>query len=138
LLSYPALSTHVNLFYRSHKEDLFHFMSKTIALVIQEDPRATHRPVEALRIALGLVAGTHHTTVVLLGEARRLLFEDTDDIVDVDILEKYLPTVQHLHIPFLLESETDRSSISSDFTVTYESNDYIRSFIQSVDRTLVF
>ena len=113
-------------------------MSKTIALVIQEDPRVTHRPVEALRIALGLVAGSHHTTVVLLGEARRLLSEDIDEIVDVDILEKYLPTVQHLQIPFLLQSQTDRSSISSDFSVTFETDDRIRSFIQSVDRTLIF
>jgi len=113
-------------------------MSKTIALVIQEDPRTTHRPVEALRIALGLVAGSHHTTVVLLGEARRLLFDDIDDVIDIDILEKYLPSVQHLQIPFVLQSQTDKSLISPDFSVTYETDAGIRSFIQSVDRTLVF
>lgn len=113
-------------------------MSKTIALVIQEDPRTTHRPVEALRIALGLVAGSHQTTVVLLGEAGRLLFDDVDDIVDMEILEKYLPSVQHLQIPFIIQSQTDRSSISTDFSVTYETDAGIRRFIQSVDRTLVF
>lgn len=113
-------------------------MSKTIALVIQEDPRTTHRPVEALRIALGLVAGSHHTTVVLLGEARRLLFDDIDDVIDIDILEKYLPSVQHLQIPFVLQSQTDKSLISPDFSVTYKTDSGIRAFIQSVDRTLVF
>ena len=38
-----------------------------IAVVISEDPFVTARPVEALRIALGLCAGDHETTVVLLG-----------------------------------------------------------------------
>lgn len=113
-------------------------MSRTIAVVIQEDPRMTHRPVEALRIALGLVAGTHATTVVLLGEANRLLHDDVDDIVDSDILEKYLPSVQHLELPFVLQMETDTSSISTDFSVTYKSDGEIRSMLQSMDRTIVF
>jgi len=69
-------------------------MAKNVAVIIREDPRKTHRPVEALRIALGLVAGDHHTTVVLLGEAGRLLHEDTDDLIDGEILEKYLPSIE--------------------------------------------
>ena len=105
-------------------------MAKTIAVVIQEDPRKTHRPVEALRIALGLVAGSHATTVILLGEASRLLSDDLDDIVDVDILEKYLPSVEHLEIPFVLQSETDRSLIRKEFSVQYKSDDTNRSLIQ--------
>lgn len=113
-------------------------MAKIIAVVIQEDPRKTHRPVEALRIALGLVAGSHTTTVVLLGEAVRLLSDDIDDIIDVDILEKYLPSVQYLSIPFILQSQTDRSLIQKQFHVKYEPDDAIRSLIQSVDRTLIF
>ena len=113
-------------------------MAKNIAVIIQEDPRKTHRPVEALRIALGLVAGSHMTTVILLGEAARLLFEDTDDIIDVDILEKYLPSIQHLEMPFVLHNATDRSSIHKDFHIRYETDEGIRSLIQSMDRTLVF
>jgi len=113
-------------------------MSKTVAVVIQEDPRKTHRPVEALRIALGLVAGSHTTTVILLGEASRLISHDIDDIVDVDILEKYLPSVQQLEIPFILQSQIDKSSISTDFPVTYEHDAAIRAFLDSVDRTLIF
>lgn len=113
-------------------------MSKTVAVVIQEDPRKTHRPVEALRIALGLVAGSHTTTVILLGEASRLISHDIDDIVDVDILEKYLPSVQHLELPFILQSQTDKSSISKQFHVTYEHDSAIRAVLDSVDRTLIF
>ena len=44
-------------------------MSKRIAVVISEDPFVTARPVEALRIALGIYAGDHETSVVLLGRA---------------------------------------------------------------------
>lgn len=113
-------------------------MAKTVVVVIQEDPTKTHRPVEALRIALGLVAGAHHTTVVLLGESVRLLHEDVDDIIDVEILEKYLPSIQHLEIPFVLQSQTDRSSIRRDFHINYHSDTDIRELISSADRTLVF
>ena len=61
-------------------------MSKRIAVVISEDPSITARPVEALRIALGLCAGDHETTVILLGRAPLLLMKDTEEIVDIDNL----------------------------------------------------
>lgn len=114
------------------------FMAKKIAVVIQDDPRKTHRPVEALRIALGLAAGSHETTVVLLGPAFRLLSDDTDEVVDLDILEKYLPSIQQLEIPFLLPITADRSLIRSEFSIQYSDDAGIRSFLRSVDRTLVF
>ena len=113
-------------------------MAKKIAVVIREDPRQTHRPVEALRIALGLVAGTHETTVVLLNESARLLSEDLDDVIDVDILEKYLHSIEHLEIPFIIQSDTDKSLIQSQYSTRYETPDAIRAFLESVDRTLVF
>lgn len=113
-------------------------MAKHVVVVIQEDPRKTHRPVEALRIALGLRAGSHMTTVVLLGEATRLLSEDRDDIVDEDILEKYLPSIEQLDIPFVLHATTDQSAIRSEFHPRYESDGAICSLLQSMDCTLVF
>jgi len=113
-------------------------MAKKVAVVIREDPRQTHRPVEALRIALGLVAGTHATTVVLLNDAVRLLSEDLDDVIDVDILEKYLPSIEHLEIPFIIQSDTDKTLVQPQFSARYETPDAIRAFLESVDRTLVF
>ncbi len=113
-------------------------MPKNVAVVIQEDPRKTHRPVEALRIALGLLSGSHKTTVILLGEAVRLLWEERDDIVDVDILETYLPSITDLDVPFILPSTTQRSTIREEFRTRYESDETISSFLQSMDRTLVF
>jgi len=113
-------------------------MAKKIAVVIREDPRTTHRPVEALRIALGLVAGTHDTTVVLLNDAIRLLSDDLDDVVDMEILEKYLPSIEHLEIPFILQLDADRSFVQEQFAVQYQTADDIRRFLTEVDRTLVF
>lgn len=113
-------------------------MAKNIAVVIQEDPRKTHRPVEALRIALGLAAGSHSTTVVLLGEAARLLSEETDDIVDVDILEKYLPSIAQLEIPFVLQDTSDQIAVGDAFSIRREQDETISSFVRSVDCALVF
>jgi hypothetical protein len=113
-------------------------VAKNIAVVIQEDPRKTHRPVEALRIALGLVSGSHQTTVILLGEAFRLLTEDLDDIIDVDILEKYLPSITQLKIPFILQSTTDRPKVRSEFQVQYKTDESIGVFVLSMDCALIF
>ncbi len=113
-------------------------MSKHIAVVISEDPCVTARPVEALRIALGLCAGDHETTVVLLGPASRLLMTDTEDIMDVDILEKYLPSFKHLSVPFIVEPGTVMNDSSDSFAVTIRTADEIRQLIRTVDRSLVF
>ena len=113
-------------------------MSKRIAVVISEDPYLTARPVEALRIALGLCAGGHETTVVLLGRSPLLLMENTEEIVDVDILEKYLPSFKHLSIPFVVEPGTAMDTWSDDFSVTTLPADEIRQLVRSVDRSLVF
>lgn len=113
-------------------------MSKRIAVVISEDPCLTARPVEALRIALGLCSGDHETTVVLLGRAPLLLTEDTENIIDSDILEKYLPSFKHLSIPFIVEPETVMEASSNDFSVTHRTGEEIRELIRTVDRSLVF
>ena len=113
-------------------------MSKRIAVVISEDPYVTARPVEALRIALGLCAWDHETTVVLLGRASLLLMEDTEEIVDADILEKYLPSFKHLSVPFIVEPGTAMDAWSDDFFVTTRTADEIRQLVRSVDRSLVF
>lgn len=113
-------------------------MPKCIAVVISEDPSLTARPVEALRIALGLCSGDHLTTVVLLGRATTLLMKDTEEIVDIDVLEKYLPSFKHLSVPFMVESGTAMHVWSDDFTVTTRSTDEIRQFVRSADRSLIF
>jgi sulfur relay (sulfurtransferase) DsrF/TusC family protein len=113
-------------------------MSKRIAVVISEDPCSSARPVEALRIALGLCVGDHETTVILLGPASQLLMENTENIIEVDILEKYLPSFQDLAVPFIVEPRTSMEGWSDDFSITTRSVDEIRQFVRSADRSLVF
>ena len=113
-------------------------MSKHIAVVISEDPFVTARPVEALRIALGLCAGDHKTSVVLLGRAPFLLRQDTEEIVDADILEKYLPSFKHLSVPFIVEPGTTMDAWSDDFSVTTRTSDEIRHLVRSAERNLIF
>ena len=113
-------------------------MSKRVTVVIAEDPTKTHRPVEALRIALGLCAGDHDTTVCLLGNAPLLLTDETDDVVDVDILEKYRPSFRQLDVPFVVESASQIDTFLTGFSVTSKSRADIRALLQSSDRTMVF
>jgi hypothetical protein len=77
-------------------------------------------------------------TVVLLGDAPLLLKEDTEDIIDVDILEKYLPSFKHLSIPFVVEPGTAVDTGDNGFSVTTLPGDEIRQLVKSVDRSLVF
>ena len=113
-------------------------MAKRVVVVISGDPCKTHRPVEALRIALGLCAGGHDTTVILLDQAPLLLTDDTDDIVDLDILEKYLSSFSQLRVPFLVESGSFTKPLRDEFSVSPASPEEIRGFLQTADRSLVF
>lgn len=113
-------------------------MPKRIAVVISDDPHLTARPVEALRIALGLCAGDHDTTVVLLAGAVTLLSDDTEEIIDGDVLEKYLPSCKQLGVPFVLMAGTPMPTSPQGFSITPRTADDIREFVRSADRSLVF
>ena len=72
-------------------------------VVISEDPRVSHRANEAMRIALGVVAGENEVDIVLTGPAVHLLDEETDDLVDGDEIAKYRASLLKLDVPFHVE-----------------------------------
>jgi hypothetical protein len=72
-------------------------------VVISEDPRVSHRANEAMRIALGIVAGDNEVHVVLTGPAVHLLDEDTDDLIDGDDIAKFRASLRKLGVPFHIE-----------------------------------
>jgi len=114
-------------------------MFPSIVVVIQENPLKTHRAVEALRIALGLSTGGNPLSIVLLGEAPLLLAEDTDNVVDAEILEKYLPSFKQLETPFLLPmGSRSRLQFDPDFHVQEASASEIQKLVSAADRALVF
>jgi sulfur relay (sulfurtransferase) DsrF/TusC family protein len=114
-------------------------MPPTIVVVIREDPRKTHRAVEALRIALGLAAGDNPLTVVLLDQAPLLLVEESSDIVDKDILDKYLPSLKQLQVPFVVRSGTQlQFELDPEFSAREATRQEIDSLVSHSDRVLVF
>ncbi len=77
-----------------------------VLVVISEDPRTSHRAHEAMRIALGVVAGENDVTIVLAGPAAHLLDEDTDDLVDGDDVLKVRASLKRLGVPFHVEASS--------------------------------
>jgi len=65
---------------------------KRVMIVVMADPRKSGRAAEAVRIAAG-VGGWEKVavTLCLAGEARRVLGETVDDLVNGEVFESYLP-----------------------------------------------
>jgi len=85
--------------------------------MISEDPRVSHRANEALRIALGIVAGETPVDIVLAGPAVHLLDEDTDDLVDGDDITKFRASLKKLGVPFHVETSAAPTRSASIPTV---------------------
>ncbi len=114
-------------------------MPPSVVVVIREDPRRSHRAVEALRIALGLSTGENPLSVILLGQSPLMISEEPEDIVDGEIMEKYLPSFKYLKIPFSVPIGTSvKFNLDSEFNVRELSEEAIRSVISGSDRILVF
>lgn len=113
-------------------------MPEKLVVVLREDPMTTGRPVEGLRIALGLSTGSSPLTIVLLGKARILLTDDALDVVDAEILEKYLPTIQDLEIPLVIPKGSNEDySIDPAFSVKEASLSEINSHLYDAHRVMV-
>ncbi len=114
-------------------------MTPALLVCIQSDPMETHRPVEGLRIALGLSTGVEAVTIVFLGRARLLLTEDAGDVVDAEILEKHLPVVRELGLDLVVpEGSADDFSLTGERTVREMSDSDIAALLFQSSRSLVF
>jgi len=115
-------------------------MADTILVLIKSNPLESHRPVEAIRIALGLVSGEHPVSVVLLNQSPLLLSDDSEDLVDDDILQKYLPTFKELGQTFLVEETALKAHLpeGSDYAIQAVSFDKIADLVQKADRFFIF
>jgi hypothetical protein len=79
--------------------------SQPTLVLISEDPRVSHRANEAMRIALGIVAGENEVRIVLTGPAVHLLDDETDDLVDGDDIAKFRDNLKRLEVPFHVEED---------------------------------
>jgi sulfur relay (sulfurtransferase) DsrF/TusC family protein len=115
-------------------------MEQNVAILIKSDPEKTHRPVEAVRIALGLLSGDHQVRVILMGKAPLLLGETAEDLVDGEDLEKYLPPFKDLDQTFYVDSATyQRLKLEDcDYSVSPVTPQEIADMIAKADRHLIF
>jgi hypothetical protein len=62
--------------------------------ILTADPRTSHRPAEAVRIAVGLMAWQKVNPILYLeGPAANILSDDTDDFIDAEIYRQHLAAV---------------------------------------------
>ena len=112
-----------------------------VLVLISEDPRVSHRANEAMRIALGIVAGETPVDVVLTGPAVHLLDEDTDDLVDGDDIAKFRASLKKLGIPFLVEvgaAPADPSWNADGHPVRPITAEEIAALIPRAERFVIF
>jgi hypothetical protein len=74
--------------------------------IITSDPRASHRPAEAIRIAAGVGVWKKINVRVYLREAAVLaLSEWTDELADGDNYTQYLPILGELGAPIYVQGD---------------------------------
>ena len=114
-------------------------MASSIVVIVQEDPQKSPKPVEALRIALGLSSGENPLTIILRGNSPFLLGEGMEEAQDSEILEKYLPSIKQLEIPFVVPiGGKAKWDLNPEFSVREMSETEMASCIASADRILAF
>ena len=114
--------------------------SQPTLVVISEDPRVSHRANEAMRIALGIVAGDNPIHIVLTGPAVHLLDEDTDDLVDGDDIAKFRASLKKLGVTFHVEGAlpTHPDWNADGHPVVSVSREEIAALVPRATRFLVF
>ena len=79
-------------------------MKPRLLFIIASDPRSSHRPAEAIRIAAGIgVWRKVDVRVYLRGTAVLALSERTDDLVDEENFVRYLPMLGEAGHPVYVE-----------------------------------
>ena len=78
--------------------------------------------------------------IVLLNQAPLLLADDTEDLVDGDILQKYLPTFKEMDQTFFVEEDSFKAHPldDSDYTIRVVSFDEITGMIRQAGRFFIF
>jgi len=115
-------------------------MDHPFLILVKSNPLESHRPVEAIRIALGLSSGEHPVRIALLNKAPMLLGDDYEDLVDGELLSKYLPTFREWNQNFYVEEgawkELDLGE--TDYIVEPVSMERIAGLIKHTAHIMVF
>jgi hypothetical protein len=74
-----------------------------VLVAVSVDPETSHRANEAVRIALGILAGENAVRIALLGAGAKVLDSLVEDYVDGEDLLKHLGTLKKLGQTFHVE-----------------------------------
>jgi hypothetical protein len=80
-----------------------------VLVAVSVDPEASHRANEAVRIALGILAGENAVVVALLGAGAKVLDAEVEDYVDGEDLLRHLGTLKKLGQAFHVERSAMRT-----------------------------
>ena len=112
-----------------------------VLVLITQDPRATGRAFEAMRIGIGIVAGENEVTFVLSGPAVHLLDADTDELVDGDDVQKFRANLKRLGVPFHVEASAvpgDPDWNEEGHPIVRVTREQIADLVSAARRVLVF
>lgn len=99
-------------------------MKPATLFIVDGDPRATHRPAEAVRIAAGISAWKKADVMVYLrGPAILALGEWVDELVEEDNFTRYLPILKDTGHPIFVEKESPFLADLGEATMRYEPLD---------------
>jgi hypothetical protein len=76
-----------------------------VLVVVSVDPAVSHRANEAVRIALGIIAGENDVTIALLGRAAGILSPEVEDDVDGEDILRHVATLKKLGQAFHVERD---------------------------------
>lgn len=115
--------------------------SPNVLMLITGDPLRSHRPAEALRIALGLDSGGKgRMTIILRGAAARLLTDEVEEAVDgEELAERYLPIFQEWGTTFLVDPPAAAHlARGTAFTYKAATESEIAAALAAADRVIIF
>lgn len=97
-----------------------------LVFVVSSDPRETHRPAEAIRVAAGIGAWKKaDVRVYLRGPAIRALGEWVDDLKMEDDYIRYLPIIRDWGHPVWVEAGAPELEELGEATVPFEALDAV-------------
>lgn len=113
-----------------------------IVCLITSDPRTSHKPAEALRIATGLGTGGGTIKIILAGASPAVLTHASSEIelADAETIERYLPILAEWDFMFYVERDALPVGAldETDYPVTLVTRQEIATMLAEADRCLVF
>ena len=113
-----------------------------ITIIIRSNPAESHRPAEALRVAIGLSGGEpEKIRIILMDSAPALLYHDPWDLENGEVLEQHLEALLEYGMSFNVEEsyvQKEGSPEETNFKVKTVSTTDISKLLSGSSNVLVF